>query len=227
MASPASSELRATAAVLAIFDLDGTLTRRDTLLPYLVGFLAPRPARWLRLLSVVAAVASFAVGRSDRDRCKEHIVRACLGGANRDELGQHTQRFVTRLLERGMHSRALAVLEAHRAGGARLVLLSASADLYVREIATRLGFHECICTELSWDGQRLIGTFASANRRGEEKSVVVRAIRARTSGSIAAYGNASSDLPHLELTDYPLLVNGSAGARALALARGIPCELWR
>jgi phosphatidylglycerophosphatase C len=226
MASPASSELRATAAALAIFDLDGTLTRRDTLLPYLVGFVVPRPARWLRLVPVVMALASFAVGRSDRDRCKERVITACLRGANRAELDSHTERFVTRLLERGMSARALAVLQSHRAARARLVLLSASPDVYVGAIAARLGFDEYLCTQLQWDAQRLVGTFATANRRGEEKARLVRALQGAGAKAIAAYANSSSDLEHLELVDFPVLVNGSARARSLAAARGMACEQW-
>ena len=226
MASPASSDTRATAAALAIFDLDGTLTRRDTLLPYLTSFLAPRPARWPRLFSVFSALASFAVGKLDRDRCKERIICVCLGSATREELDAHTERFVTKVLARGMSPRALAVLESHRAACARLVLLSASPDVYVRALATRLGFDECLCTELRWGSERLIGTFTTANRRGEEKARLVHGLRGEGRIPIAAYANSSSDLEHLELVDFPLLVNGSTHARRLAAARNMPCEDW-
>src|ERR1700752_3461648 len=119
MASPAFSDARATAAALAIFDLDGTLTRRDTLLPYLCGFLASRPARWPRLFSVVTALVSFAMGKLDRDRCKERIISVCLGSATREELAAHTERFVTKVVARGISPRALAVVESHRAARAR------------------------------------------------------------------------------------------------------------
>jgi phosphatidylglycerophosphatase C len=226
MASPASSEPRASAAALAIFDLDGTLTRRDTLLPYLGGFLAKRPARWIRLLSVALALASFVFGRSDRDRCKERIIHVCLSGARRTELTQYTERFVTQLLERGMSARALAVLESHRVARARLVLLSASPDVYVSTVAARLGFDECLCTELRWDSDRLVGTFASANRRATEKARLVRALRAEGRGPMAAYANSNSDIEHLELVDFPMLVNGSERARRLAATRGMRCERW-
>ena len=217
----------APAATTAIFDLDGTLTRRDTLGPYLLGFVARRPARWLSILPVLAALVVFVAGKSTRDRCKERIVSAFLGGASQAELARHTDRFVANLIRTGMHPRALAMLEAHRVSGARLVLLSASPDLYVSAIATRLGFDECLCTELVWDAQRLVGTFASANRRAAEKARLVGAIRERRAGQIAAYANSSSDLQHLELVDHPVLVNGSARARRLAAARGIACEQWR
>ena len=227
MASPASSDARATAAALAIFDLDGTLTRRDTLLPYLSSFLATRPARWTRLFAVFGALVAFAAGKLDRDRCKERIISVCLGSATREELAAHTERFVSRVLAKGMSPRALAVLESHRAARARLVLLSASPDVYVGALATRLGFDDCLCTELRWGSERLIGTFTTANRRGEEKARLVRGLRAEGRGPIAAYANSGSDLEHLELVDFPLLVNGSTRTRRLAAGRRIPCEDWK
>jgi len=217
----------AAGSAIAIFDLDGTLTRRDTLLPYLAGFVAVRPARWLSVFGIGLALAGFVFGRLDRDKGKERIIAACLRVARRDELGPHTSRFVDGLLKSGMHSQALSVLESHRTRGAHLVLLSASPDVYVREIAARLKFDECICTELRWEGERLLGTFATRNRRAEEKSCVVRALRERLPGPMAAYANSSSDIPHLELTDHPLLVNGSPGAQRSALGRGIACASWR
>ena len=36
-----------------MFDLDGTITRRDTYLAYLLGFLGRHPERWSRVLSTV------------------------------------------------------------------------------------------------------------------------------------------------------------------------------
>jgi HAD superfamily phosphoserine phosphatase-like hydrolase len=125
-----------------------------------------------------------------------------------------------------MNAKGVAALEAHRSQGARLILLSASPDLYVREIGARLGFNECICTELVWKNGRLVGDFASLNMRDAQKSSVVLAIRERASGPIAGYANSISDLPHLQLTDYPVLVNGSAAARRLAVQRGISCARW-
>ena len=48
----------------------------------------------------------------------------------------------------------------------------------------------------------------------------VRSTRGRV---VSAYGNSPEDIPHLAKADHPMLVNGSARARALAPAQGIPC----
>ena len=118
----------------------------------------------------MATVVWFFLGRLDRDRLKERLATICLRGASRDEIAACTARFVARVMKRGLRAGALAALEQHRSAGDRLVLLSASPDLYVPTLAERLGFHDCICTQLHWDGSRLSGHFGSANRRGEEKA---------------------------------------------------------
>ena len=212
---------------IAIFDLDGTLTWRDTFLPYIAAFLAGRPARWMSVVPVLIAVILFLCGRLDRDRFKERLTRICFGGASREEISRCSARFVERVMRGGLRPAAIKVIEQHRAAGDHLVLLSASPDLYVPVLAAQLGFDECICTELGWNGGRLSGQFVTANRRGEEKVRVVRAIREARPAQMAAYANSSSDLGHLALVERPLLVNACARARRRAARIGIRCQEWR
>lgn len=200
-----------TAGELAIFDLDGTVTRRDTLLPYALGFALRRPWRLPRLIVMLPALAAFACGLIDRGGLKSWLVRATLGGISRAELVAWNARFLPRLLRRGLHAEALEAIAAARARGAQLVLLSASPDLYVPEIGRRLGFARTICTELRWrtDG-RLDGRLASRNRRGDEKTRCVRALLAEFAPRRSvAYGNGRADLEHLRLVDEGVYVNGS------------------
>jgi len=67
-----------------VFDLDGTLTRHDTLVPYLGAALRRYPRRALGLLRAPLALAEFALGR-DRGRLKSRLIRALLGGLTREQ----------------------------------------------------------------------------------------------------------------------------------------------
>lgn len=214
------------APATAIFDLDRTLTRRDTLLPYMAIFLARHPRRWLRLWRLPLEVARFAIGRVDRDGFKERVIAACFQGATRDEIARCTDAFVENLCATGLRTDARAALEWHRDRGDRLVLLSASVDLYVEAIASRLGFAECTCTGTSWNGARLSGRFSTANRRGDEKARVVRELRGRQPGHVTAYADSHSDLSHLALADAGVLVNGSRRARRAAARLGVAAIEW-
>jgi phosphatidylglycerophosphatase C len=213
--------------VLALFDLDGTITRHDTLTRYLGAYLRRHPARLRRVPGALPVLGRYLLGRADRGELKSIWIRALLGGCTREELSVWTAHFVPQLIARGLHADAVAAIEAHRRSGDTLVLLSASPDLYVPAIGRALGFDEVLCTGLAWDGDRLNGALTTANRRGAEKVRCLEALRARYPQlQIMAYGNAGSDLAHLALADRRALVNGSPCARRAAARLNVPCISW-
>jgi phosphatidylglycerophosphatase C len=213
---------------LAVFDLDGTLTWRDSFAPYVLGFLRRHPGRILRLWPLPWAALQFSLGGFDRGLLKERVIRAALGGVNRRMIDAWSTAFVERLGERGgFRPAALAQLEAHRAAGDYLVLLSASPSLYVPAIAAALRFSRCICTEICWSGDVLDGRLQGTNQRGGEKSRRIEALRQEFSVSkIAAYANSRSDLEHLRSVDVGCLVNGDGPTRRAARRLGLEILDW-
>lgn len=212
---------------MVVFDLDGTITRHDTLLPYVLGF-RPQPWRLARLAGAAPVLAAFLLGRADHGMVKSAFIQALLRGSSRQELARWTGRFVARLCAHGMFRDARERIAQHQRLGDWLVLMSASTDLYVPRIAEALGFAEVICTQLRWQGERLCGELASPNRRGAEKARALRELKQRFPGvRTVAYGNARSDLEHLRLADEGFLVNGSPRARREARRAGITCIRWR
>jgi phosphatidylglycerophosphatase C len=211
---------------IAIFDLDGTITYRDTLFPLVLRQLARRPLHLLRLLLLLPAVVRFAFDR-DRAGLKQSLLRATLRGITRAELDATSRQFVTDTIAHRCFADALATVRRHREQGHYLVLMSASVDFYVPEFGRQLGFDQVISTGVAWQGDRLDGTLTTPNRRGEEKAVQLRALLAeRNDTHTFAYGNSVSDLPHLKLARHGLLVNGNSSARREASALGIPTAEW-
>jgi len=219
---------------VALFDLDGTLTWQDTLLPYLMGYAARHPSNWPYLLSLPADGIQYLLTGHDRGLLKSRVIRRVMGGHCRAEIEAWSETYVTSLHQRGaFRPAALAMLETHRAAGDHLILLSASPDLYVPRIGRLLGFELTVCTELAWSGspgpeQRLDGGLRTPNRRGSEKTRCLDQLRRQYPGAaVTAYGNSDSDLAHLARADRALLVNGNAGARRSAAAAGIAIAEWR
>jgi phosphatidylglycerophosphatase C len=211
---------------IAVFDLDGTLTRRDTLLPYLRGWNRrhSRPGSWLQVLG---ALGHFLLER-DRGRLKSRLIRIAMGGSARADVRAWTAEYVASLGARELCPGAIDAIARHRAAGDRLVLLSASVDLYVPDIGRRFGFDETICTEVTWLGDRLDGALASENRRGAAKRRCIEALRTRHPGChVVAYGNARSDFEHFAAADEPVLANGGAALRRAAASRGYGVREWR
>jgi phosphatidylglycerophosphatase C len=223
-----NSEAAAPRRWVAVFDLDGTLTWRDTLVWFLLNYLRRHPWRVVRLWRLPFALLSFVALGRDRGALKSRVIRMVMGGAARADIDACAEAFVGTLRpRRRLRPDALAALEAHRAAGDHLVLLSASPDLYVPQIGRYLGFERTLCTELEWRAGRLEGALRTANRRGAEKSRCLAWLRTQYPGMpIVAYGNSAADLEHMRQADRALLVNGSAAARAEAKQSGVPTAEW-
>jgi phosphatidylglycerophosphatase C len=214
---------------LVVFDLDGTITYRDTLLPYVTGFLRRASRSRLRMAGVVPTLAAFALGAADHGAVKSAFIHSTLGGSTRAQLAAWTDEFVRWVVTQGSSQTALHTVKAHREAGDRLVLMSASTDLYVPQIGAALGFGETICTGVAFDSaDRLDGALTTANRRGPEKVRCFQGLRQQLPGvESVAYGNSASDLAHLVLADVPRLVNGSPRTIRRAAAMGItPFATW-
>lgn len=212
---------------VAVFDLDGTITRRDTFVPYLRGWLRrhPRPGY---VGPVVVACLRYALTGPDRGRLKSDLLRACMSGATMDAVQRWTAEFVAGLGDAELCPGALAAIARHRGAGDRLILLSASVDLYVPDIGRRLEFEETICTGVAWRDGRLDGALTTANRRGEEKRRCIETLRTRFAGArFAAYGNSGADIAHMTAVEEPVLVNAGPRLRHAAEKQGIRSEEWR
>jgi HAD superfamily phosphoserine phosphatase-like hydrolase len=180
------------------------------------------------LLAFLPIGIAIVCGVRDRGRLKSWVLRAFAGGVDSAVLDRWSAAQVQQVVETQLRTGAVATLRAHQAAGDHVILLSASVDAYVPRIGSLLGITEVICTGVRWheDG-RLDGRLTTANRQGEEKAVVLRALRERFPGRVfAAYGNTTGDLPHLRLVERPLLVNGNASAKRQAAALGIATDEW-
>lgn len=212
---------------LAVFDLDGTITRRDTLVSYVLGYLYRRPWRLPLGLLVLPAIVAYGLRLIDRGALKAALLRTTLGGVQRKSLEHWTARYVPRVLARHTFADARAAITRHLQAGDHLVLMSASVDLYVPAVGRALGFDQSISTGVRWSGNRLDGRLATPNRRGEEKARCLHELKQQFPGEVWAYGNSASDLPHLALADHGVLVNGSGHARREAATLGVDCITWR
>jgi phosphatidylglycerophosphatase C len=199
---------------LAVFDLDGTLTRHDSFLPFAAGLLWRCPGRWWRLPALLAPLAGYFFGRLDRGDLKGAVLHLLFGGLPRARVDTWARTHARRVVASGLHNDGVRAWRAHQAAGDELVLLSASPDLYVPYIGSGLGAAQVHCTPVRWQGDRLDGRLAGPNHRGSHKSRVLEALRARRPGvTVIAYGNSPSDLAHMLECEEAVYVNGSEALR--------------
>jgi HAD superfamily hydrolase (TIGR01490 family) len=195
---------------VAAFDFDGTLTRRDSLLPFLVSVRgAAATAR-----AVVAESPLFGrvlLGRASRDEAKEALLTRLLAGADLQQLSESGQAFADRLVTREIRPAMRRRLDWHRRAGHRVVIVSASPTLYLDAAGRGLGVDAVLATELEVGAEgRLTGRLAGRNCRGDEKA---RRLRAWLDGSghepsspVWAYGDSQGDTEMLALADVAVWV---------------------
>lgn len=214
---------------VAVFDLDGTLTHRDTYTGIMLHSLRFNRGNIPRLVPLSVPVVRFALGRLDNASLKAAFLKSLFAGLPADRLDAITRSFVDRLMARGLREQAVKTLERHRADGHETVLLTASLDFYVEDIARRLAVDHCICTRAArGPGGTLTGELASANCRGAEKLARLRAHFGDAPGGrcFVGYGDRESDFHLLTALNRGVVVSPGRRTRARAVAAGLQVVQW-
>src|SRR5689334_20898044 len=98
---------------IAIFDLDGTITRRDTYAAYLLGYLHRHPEAWWRLPSFPLHLARPAA-RGQSGALKAAALGAVFGGADRARIEAWNDTFVPWCRAQLLRGGAVARIAMHR-----------------------------------------------------------------------------------------------------------------
>ena len=197
-----------TSPVVAAFDFDGTLTKRDTLLPYLIQALGWPRFLWALVLSA-PWLLGFALRVLPNDVAKQRLLRTCLQGRSTEAVDRWTTRWCAKSLQSSLQGWALDRLAQHRQARHHCVLVSASPDIYLKRVALKLGFDALICTELEVKGQTLTGAMRTPNCYGAQKAIRLRDHLAREFGESAAqnpvmhaYGDSAGDWDLLKMATH-------------------------
>jgi HAD superfamily hydrolase (TIGR01490 family) len=205
---------------VAVFDLDGTLTRRDTSLPYLsavrgrrmTGLGVASAAGWA-LPDLFRAAASERSAGDARlgsvygrwEGClHQRVVARCLAGVTRQALEKAAEAFAESLVRTGLRHDAREWIEAHRAAGHRMVLASASLEVVLPPLLARLGLDAGVGTRLEFVDDVATGAFAGLPCWGLEKLRRVQEVTGAWGDiTLHAYGDSQGDEPLLRSAHHP------------------------
>lgn len=199
--------------VVAAFDVDGTLTSRDCVVPFLRRVAGTRGV--VLGLGRAGHRVVPALARRDRDTLKALASRATFAGRAASEIEAAGEAFAAEIERRYVRTDVAARLRWHRDAGHDIVLVSASYGAYLRPLGAALGVVGVVCTELEVDGDgRCTGVLVGGNCRGAEK---VRRLHAwlderyggRDAVELWAYGDSAGDRELLADADHPVWAKGA------------------
>lgn len=189
--------------LVAAFDFDGTITHKDTLVPFLRRFRGlPRFAG-----AFVQALPGALTGPDRREAYKAAVFRQLLTGVLADELAAAAVDY-GRELPAQFRPDTVERIRWHQGEGHEVVIVSASLRAYLDPVVEHLGLDGVCAVELEVaDDGRLTGRMVGPNCRGPEKVVrLTDWLGGDTPERLWAYGNSAGDQDLLAAADEPVWV---------------------
>lgn len=202
----ARRRLGQSSVIVAAFDFDGTLTYRDSLLPFLRFISRPSSflANSIRLLPVLSR---FALGNLDNQSAKEAVLRRFIAGRSDVELQRLGRDFSRQVLPRMLRAEGMDRLLWHQRREHTCVLVSASLDTYLGPWSKQAGFDLIACSRLAFDANgTATGALEGRNCRGSEKLKRLQGlIPSNSISELYAYGDSDGDRELLAAADHAFM----------------------
>ena len=213
---------------IAIYDMDKTITRRATFVPFACHVVFRyRPLRIFVFPIMVLAAFAYASGFISRTRLKEINLRMLLGRAiNASNLGKMAGTFAQSMVSDNVLPAALRQIAADRAEGYHIVMATASCRFYAENIAHSVDIADVIATEnrITAAGQ-ILPLIDGENCYGDAKLRMVKEWLSRqgidrNAAHIRFYSDHVTDAPCLVWADEAFAINAHAPLSRLAHLHG-------
>jgi len=221
--------------LLAIYDMDKTVTRRATYNGFLLH-MAFNKSPWRLFLSLLLplGLALYALRVWDRARLKQFAQILLIGRrVPKARFAKYLESHADLVVGKNVYPQLLARVAEEKAAGYRHVMATASYRLYVEAIAKRLGFDDVIATDLSTDSSgQVLARIDGHNCYDAAKLARVKDWMDsngldRATCHIRAYSDHVSDAPLLSFADEPFATNPHGPLARLAETKGWPILDWR
>jgi HAD superfamily hydrolase (TIGR01490 family) len=183
---------------LALFDFDGTITSRDTLLEFIYhskGGLA----FYIGFLVLSPLLVAMRLGVIPNWRVKQWVLKLFFYRDSLEEFNKSCREFSRHRLPGLLRRKALDEIREHKRNGHRVVVVTASAENWIRSWADEYQV-ELLATQLEAENGRLTGNICGRNCHGVEKVERIRKhLTLSDYSSIYAYGDSPGDREMLEL----------------------------
>lgn len=196
---------------LAIFDVDYTLTKKETLVEFYKFMLKKNPKLLIHFPKILTAAIFYAIRLLPLKRVKEYFI-SFIDGINEEDMKILVKEFYEKRLSKILYSDAINMMKKLKAEGYKVYLISASAEFYLNELYNIKEVDKVIGTRFLCERGMHKSKMQGENCKGEEK--VKRLLEELRKDNIEVdfknsymFSDSLSDLPLFNLVGKPYLIN--------------------
>lgn len=196
---------------LAIFDVDFTLTKRETLIEFYRFVLRKKPYLIKHIPRSLKAAFFYAFKIYDAGKAKENFI-SFIEGIKEEDMKGLVKEFYEKRLSKILYKDAIEYMEKLKKQGYKIYLISASAEFYLNELYNITVVDKVIGTKFTINHGVFSRKIEGKNCKGEEK--VNRLMEVLKEENIDVdfeesymFSDSLSDLPLFNLVGNPCLIN--------------------
>ncbi|MPW45819.1 HAD-IB family hydrolase [Acinetobacter guerrae] len=184
---------------LALFDFDGTLCTKDSFTGFIFYTLSKRHIV-RKGIKILPWIQAYYLKLYPADAMRAKLFATMFKGNSAEQLQQLGQEYAQTLLK-NLDSKLLQRLLQHQAQGDKVVLVSASIDLYLKPVCELLNI-DLICTQVDIHHGIITGEYSTPDCSSEQKKIRIHdAYHLNDYAHVYAYGNSYEDLEMFSLAD--------------------------
>jgi HAD superfamily hydrolase (TIGR01490 family) len=194
---------------LAIFDVDFTITSKETLIEFYRFIVGKHPGKISRLPQAAASGLFYKLRIHDEKAAKEMFLKY-LTSFSEAEICMLSKEFYEKVLLNLLYRDGLNKIKELKAKGCRVILNSASPEFYLDHLYGIEGVDKVIGTKFLFENGKFPSKMVGFNNKGEEK---VRRLYEYLDGEEIdlegsyMFSDSMSDEPLLKLVGRPYLIN--------------------
>lgn len=196
---------------LAIFDVDFTLTKKETLMQF-YKFIVKKDIRNIRYLPrVIFSGAMFVMNIYDEKKTKEVYLKF-LDGISKEELDKLSRQFYEEHMSKLLYGDGIETIKKMKDSGYKVILISASPEFYIKEFASIEGVDLTFGTKFIIKDNKFSCKMEGNNCKGEEKVRILKGYFEEENINVDydnsfMFSDSLSDSPLLDLVGNPYLIN--------------------
>ncbi len=212
----------------AFFDLDRTLIAGFSASAFVSEWLTSGRAALADIAAAASAATAFQFGQKNFSGFVSESL-AMVRGLTEEEFEAIGERLFGTTIAANIFPESRALVDAHRAKGHTLAVISSATRSQVAPVARELGIEHVFCTELEVSGGKLTGNIVRPACYGQGKADAAQRFAAERGISIADsyfYTDSDEDLPLLLIVGKPRPINPSRRLQSIAAKRVWPVRTF-